>query len=178
MTALAEQLGKAAAHERAAGELGSYLKNDQLNSHDGEDIQQDLPDRQEVTPHFNAYITMIQETGAWANDHVPQLSYRGQLPDEPIDEESALLAGYVLERQAREYAADAIDTARGTEYEFLIHGSGETVQFSLSDIQREENEEMREIEDTLVEDDEYGVDSRDELRNTYETLDDVDALAG
>lgn len=175
---VAAALGEAAAHELAAGEFGTYLKTDHLNTHDGEDIKQDLPDFNEVMPHFDAYTGMIRELGYNANEQVPDKSHRDRLPDSPVDEESALLAGYVLERQAREYAEEAINVAQETSYSFLVNGRGETIQFSLSDIQREEHDEVREIEDLLVEDDAYSVDSRDELHENFETLDDVDALAG
>ncbi len=175
---LVAALGEAAAHELAAGEFGTYLKTDHLNTHDGEDIAQDLPDYNEVMPHFEAYTGMIRELGYRANEQVPAKSHRDRLPDSPIDEESALLAGYVLERQAREYAQDAIEVAGNTPYQFLVNGRGETIQFSLSDIQREEHDEVREIEDLLVEDDTYSITDREEMHENFETLDDVDALAG
>lgn len=171
---LAETLGEAAAHELAAGEMGQYLKQDKLDTHDGDDIKKFLPDYQEVLGHFEAYTGMIDEVREEANDWVPtDVSYREEhLPEGPVSEEHALVAGYVLEKQALEHAQEAIEAADGTEYSFLINGSGESIPHSLSDIAREENEEMREIEDRLLDDDTYDFESEEELEE-FETPEDV-----
>lgn len=174
---LAEALGEAAAHEMAAGQLGFYLKQDKLESRslDGDEVAQRLPDYNEVLGHFGAYTSMLDEIGEEANDWVPTGKTYMDTPllDGDISEQDALLAGYVLERQAREYANEAIAIAEDSGMRGLVSGTTDSRQDSLSDISAEENEEMRDIEKLLVGDSDYDFDDRDQLLDQYETLDDI-----